>query len=434
MSYPPLSEQPETGAPMWRRADIALLIVVAVVLVLGLSALHAATTGKHLLDLQVYRKGAWAFVHWRDPYGAGLPGPGLPYTYTPFSTIVFAPLAWIPFRHAMGIHTVVSLGALFATVVLVVRELWGHDRSPRRLIGISGVVMVAAYWSEPVLQTLGFGQINLVLLGLITVDLLAVRSRRFGGVLIGIAAGIKLTPLIFVLYLLVTKRHRAAITAAVTAAATVALGWLLMPTPSSEYFGNLAWKASRIGDVGYYGNQSLNGMWTRLLGSDVAAKPWWEASAIVVMVVGLWVALQLHRRFGEPYGLAACAATGLLVSPISWSHHWVWCFVPAIAAARLAIERRSWALGVVIVAWSAPFYVAPFWRIPHLDGQLPSPFSLDQLLSNTYPIIALVALGAVAVWISRTAEEPTVSTFELTSSVSAAETRSTDGAVAVTAP
>jgi alpha-1,2-mannosyltransferase len=389
---------------VWYRADIALLIGVGVVLVFGFGIAHTVNTGRNLVDLQVYRKGAWGFVHSLDPYGAGLPGPRLPYTYTPFSTIVFAPLAWIPFRDAKGIHTVVSVGALFAVVFLVVRELWGRICTPRRLILISAAVMIATYFSEPVMETLGYGQINLVLLGLIGFDLLAVRSRRFGGVLIGIAAGIKLTPLIFVVYLLVTNRHRAAITAAITAAATVAVGWLLLPSPSTEYWFHLAWKASRVGPVGYVGNQSLNGMWTRLVGSVAGAKPWWEVSALVVIALGMWVAAQLHRRLGEPYGLAACAATGLLVSPISWSHHWVWWFVPALAVARLAIARRSLALGATVVAWSVPFYVAPFWSIPHRNGRTLRPFSLDQLLASTYPVVALIALSAVAAWLWRATE------------------------------
>ena len=389
------------GAPAlgWNRKAVTLLVLVGAVLVVGLTIVHGETTGKHLIDLQVYRKGAWAFIHGRNPYGRGLPGPKLPYTYTPFSTIVFAPLSVMQLHYAIEVHTLVSLAAMFVGLFLVVRELWGTELTPRRLTAVTAGAMVAAYWSEPVLQTLGFGQINLVLMGLVLVDLLAVRNRKYCGVLIGIAAGIKLTPLVFVLYLLATKRYRAAIVASVTAAATVGLGWLFMPKPSSQYFFKLAWDARRIGHVSYIGNQSLYGMWTRLMGNDVLGKPWWQATAAVVVVAGIWAAAEIHRRFGEPFGLGVCAVTGLLISPISWSHHWVWWIVPALMLTRYAWARRSRLLAGLTAAWSLPFYVGPFWRIPYSRWWNIPRFSFYQLLSDTYPILGMIAMAMLVTWL-----------------------------------
>jgi len=398
----------------WERPEVLRLIGAGLGLAVGLTVVLSTITSahadglhlfpvaasKHLVDLQVYRMGGLDLLHRRDPYRSLLPGSGLPYTYTPFSTVMLAPIAVVPWRVARTLHTMVSILALFTSVVLVGRELGGPGFPPRRLIGLSSLATLAFFWSEPVLQTLGYGQIDLVLMAMVLIDLLALRRTRWAGVLIGVATGIKLTPMVFVAYLLVLRRYRPAVTALCTAAATVVLGWILLPGPSHRYFTDLLWDPNRVGRPAWVGNQSLSGLWTRAAGSYEAGHPYWLVSAAAVFVVGLWAAGRTNRRVGEPYGLAVCALTGVLISPISWSHHWVWWVVPALCLAAAAYRRRSWALWVLLVAVSIPFYVGPFWHIDRHNWET-KPVGWQQPISDTYVLIGLAALLALTTWLIR---------------------------------
>jgi alpha-1,2-mannosyltransferase len=389
----------------WRRrlAEIAWVGALTLAIALALTLLQRATDHRGMIDLGVYRKGAWAFVHGRSPFANGLPGPRLPFTYTPFSTLVFAPLAYLSLSTAMVVHTFVSLFALSIGCFLVIDQLVDADATHRQVAALVAVAGAIVFASEPVLQTLGFGQINLVLMAMILLDLLALRSSRWGGVLLGIAAGIKLTPFVFIAYLVAVRRYRTATVATISAAATVAVGWIAMPGPSDAYFSRLMWDPRRVGNVNYVANQSLNGMWTRLLHSDTAAKPYWAVSALVVLAVGLWLASKVHERLGEPSGLAVATIVGLLVSPISWSHHWVWWMVPSFLLVAAAWRARSLRLAGVALLWSIPFYVAPFWFVPHVNHRTYPAGVLQQMASSAYVLVGLAGLAATGVWLLRDA-------------------------------
>jgi alpha-1,2-mannosyltransferase len=157
------------------------------------------------------------------------------------------------------------------------------------------------------------------------------RTRWWHGIGIGVAAGVKLTPLIFVPYLLLIRKYRQAATAAGAFVATVALGYAILPRDSSTYWiHGLFLKANRIVFVGTRGNQSLRGVLTRLAGSVTSGTTPWLIAAILVGIAGLVAAALLYRA-GQPVAaMLACALTGLLVSPLSWDHHWVW-VAPGIA-------------------------------------------------------------------------------------------------------
>jgi len=403
---------PVTDDVGWARAETLTLIASGVGVAVGLTVVLTVITGrsavglhlfpvsasKHLVDLQVYRMGGLDLLHGRDPYSSLLPISGLPYTYTPFSTVALAPIAVLPWRVARTLHTMVSILALFTTVLLAGRELGGPGLPPRRLIRLSSLATFAFFWSEPVLQTLGYGQIDLVLMAMVVVDLLALRRTRWAGVLIGLATGIKLTPLVFVAYLLMLRRYRPAVTALVTAGATAVVGWIVLPGPSQRYFTKLAFDPNRVGRAAWVGNQSLSGLWTRATGTYQAGHPYWLATATVVFIVGLWAAARTSERLGEPYGLAVCALTGVLVSPISWSHHWVWWVVPALCLAWAAHRRRSAALGLLLVAISVPFYVGPFWHIDRDNWEI-RPVGWQQPISDTYVLLGLAALAVTVAWL-----------------------------------
>jgi len=128
----------------------------------------------------------------------------------------------------------------------------------------------------------------------------------------------------------------------------VALGYAILPKDSVTYWVHgLFLKANRIVFLGTRGNQSLRGVLTRLAGSVTSGTAPWIAAAILVVIVGLAAAAVLYRAGHPVPGMLACALTGLLVSPLSWDHHWVW-IAPGIALlAHLGARAR----GMVRAAW-----------------------------------------------------------------------------------
>src|SRR5689334_18243122 len=241
-------------------------------------------------DLVVYRNGGLIVRHVSPAYDPhhGSPlydwtGPnGVQFTYPPFAAVLFSVasvLSWTAMRWAM---TLASLAALGLSLWLVFGAL-GYRESKAIRLGATLGVSALALATEPVQQTLSLGQVNLLLMLLVVADLLAGgalapgapggRTRWWHGIGIGIAAGVKLTPLIFIPYLLLIRRYRQAATASVVFAVTAALGYAILPGDSGTYWAHgLFLKANRIVFLGTRGNQSLRGVLTRLAGSVSAGQ------------------------------------------------------------------------------------------------------------------------------------------------------------------
>ena len=337
------------------RLAVAGIIAFAVVLgsYLGYMAVHPYSWTLDPVDLGVYRSGGLIVRHirpWYDPHLAaplydwrGYRNLHLKFTYPPFAAVVFAAVSLIPWRVLPGISVLVNIGALLAALWFTFGGL-GYRRGLTRL-GATLLTGAAVFWTEPVVRTLYLGQVNLILMALILWDLAQPDTLRSGssrwwkGAGVGVAAGIKLVPLIFIPYLLLTRRFRAAAVASGAFAATVAAGFVVAPADSARWWlGGLFFNGGRTGFVGWEGNQSLRALLTRLAGSVAGAEPVWLAVALVTAVAGLACAALLDRA-GHPLpGLLACALTGLLVSPISWDHHWVW-IVPGVAVAAAYAVR-----------------------------------------------------------------------------------------------
>jgi alpha-1,2-mannosyltransferase len=373
------SGRPGSGGAFWLAVGGAVfalaigLYLVAIALHPGMSAMLKA------FDLQVYLDGGKLA---RDKPGtlyswhlAGMPG--IQFTYTPFAALVFAVLSYIPWRLLEVITVIVSTGALLSTLWIAFRTLGISDRTRR--LGLALLVAGLVFWVEPVQRALYLGQVELVLMGLVTWDMCQPDRRRFKGAGVGIAAAIKLVPLIFIAYLLITRRVRAAVVAAVTFAVTVVLGFAVLPGPSEKWWlHGYFWQANKTGFVGYTANQSLRGMIDRFAGSDAHGAPIWYLVAAVVALLGLWAAYVLHRSGREFEGLMTCALTALLISPISWDHHWVWIApflaIPVAYAFRGAYRyRAAWAVltGALVIAflgwrklWNAGIGRSLIWLAP----------------------------------------------------------------------
>ena len=188
---------------------------------------------------------------------------------------------------------------------------------------------------EPARDTVSFGQVNLALLVLVCADLR--RGGRWAGIGVGLATAIKLTPAIFIGYLLVTRQFRAAAVAAGTAAGATLLAVLLAPGPSRVFWTEALWDTGRVGKLEYVSNQSLRGVVARLDGET----GWWLLA--VADVVTAWFVLV--RRLDPAAGVALTGITGCLISPVTWVHHLVW-LLPALF---LLLDRGRYVL--VAVLW-----------------------------------------------------------------------------------
>jgi alpha-1,2-mannosyltransferase len=357
------------GGEAGRDGGQALLAVGAAVAALAAAAYLAAIASHPMaallkgFDLQVYLGGAGQALHQPGRlYTWTFDGhPGIQFTYTPFAALLFAAGRVIPFTLLMAAVTAVSAAALCATVAIAFRALgW---RGPARL-GATLLVAGLALWTEPVQRALFLGQVEIVLMALVTWDLCQPPARRWQGAATGLAAGVKLVPLLFIVYLLLTGRRRQAAVAAAAFAATVAVGFAVLPGASVTWWlrGDF-FQAGRTGFVGGQQNQSLRGLVTRLAGSVPSAQLPWLALAAAAGLAGLAAAVALHRRGRPLAGLLACALTTLLVSPISWDHHWVW-VAPGLA---LLIDAGYRAAGLARGAWrlSAAWYAlaAGTWAV-----------------------------------------------------------------------
>lgn len=329
-----------------------------------------------MADALVYRAEGAAVVHGTDLYGFTVTEWQLPATYPPFAAVLFVPLAWLPLS-VLKAAFVAGNVALLAAVVRLSCRLAGL---PTRLPALCAATALAL-WLEPVFQTVLFGQINLAVACLILWDL----TRRPGapgkGIALGIAAGVKLTPAVFVAYLLLRGRRREAATALAAFAGTVLLGALALPAASVDFWTRRLYETGRVGKVWIVDNQSLQGLIARALG-DPAPGPLWAVPALALTSAGLWLA---RRARTDRQGVLVIALTALLISPISWSHHWVWC-VPLIAVLYAEHGPRPAA------ATAAVFAARTLWLVPHqgdLDLRLPW---WQQPFASPYPLLGLVLL------------------------------------------
>ncbi|WP_394620673.1 mannosyltransferase [Lentzea sp. JNUCC 0626] len=350
---------------------------------------YAATANWGMIDLKVY----WTLapnvltdqLYSIDmPFTADFP---LPFTYPPFAAAVFLPLSALPWTAARVVWQVLSLICLWWLVRTALKALndGEFDETWRRRALLWTAI---ALWFEPVRKTLDFGQINLVLVAGVFAAMLATR-QVVAGLGVGVAAGLKLTPAISGLYFLVTRRWKAALWSIGGFLITVALGFAVSAQDSWRYWFELLGAADRVGPVGSVINQSLRGALSRSLGYDVEMSwPWLLAVVVSAVVTGF--ALRAAVRAGDTLSAVITVQLfGLLVSPISWSHHWLW-VIPLVLwlvyARRNLVLAGVWAVAVLSDVITVLINLQPsIWEIPR-----PWPLAL---LGWVYPALALVTLA-----------------------------------------
>jgi alpha-1,2-mannosyltransferase len=338
----------------WLIAAVALFLLA----VAGYALLVRASPQYYWtqIDAAVYRDGGIAARN--QPallYALDFGAAKLPFIYTPFAALVFAVGGGASFAIWQAGLALLTIG-LLPVVAYLSLGLAGRPAGLARAAAAFAIAAVGL-WLEPVAMTLFYGQINVVLLALVVGDLALPDRVKGKGIGIGLAAGIKLTPFIFIPYLLFTRRVRAAAVSALTFAVTAGLGFVLLPRASAVFWGG---QLAGLGSKHFHlDNQSLNGVILRLTHVGPDAHAYWLVAAVVVGIAGLATAILASRRGHELLGLVACAATGLLASPISWSHHYVY-VVPALVLAAYGPRR----LGYRILGAALVVGLFGWWPLP----------------------------------------------------------------------
>jgi alpha-1,2-mannosyltransferase len=356
--------------------------LAAIGLIIGLKVLDG-------LDFEVYRLGTLTWLNGGDPYGQLPPtsrGTVLPFIYPPFAILLFVPTALLSAWTGFLLLTVISTVLLFAVVFAFLVALRGREKGLVLPAFLAIGVQLLAAGMDPVRSTLGYGQINIVLMALVAADCLVV-NKRFRGVLVGVAAAVKLTPAVFILFFLVRKDYRAALRAGVTFLAATALAFAVLPASSVTYWTRSLFDAGQIGTPGYVGNQSLRSAFDRL-----SIDFWWVLPALATVALTVFVI----RRSSVPMGVAVTALCGLLVSPVSWVHHWVWLVPVLVVLGWTAVVRRRLVMGLSVVLATAVAIYTPIW-IFEFGGWDAGVW--QQAVSDSYVLAGIVLLLVAAVYV-----------------------------------
>jgi alpha-1,2-mannosyltransferase len=311
------------------------------------------------LDLSIYLLGgahAWS----NDLFGVSYPTNHLGFTYPPFSALFFAPFAHLPLRACEVLFSWVNLGALFGMVVVSLRAVCrALDKRTVLWWGLALVLPVLLF--DPVRQTFLLGQVNIILALMIVADL-TMDLPLPRGILVGLAAAIKVTPIILIPYLLLTRQGRAGARAVAAFAGAAVLALAVNASTSWSYWTHYIRDPQRAGMLSWIGNQGVLGAIERMLGHTVTT-PTTFVIVLTVGVLGLLVAAGAYRCSSPVLGLLVVEATESLASPVSWSHHFIW-MVLLVAWLALAEDRPRYgewyALAVAALLWAAPY-----WWVPH---------------------------------------------------------------------
>ncbi|PWK83630.1 alpha-1,2-mannosyltransferase [Lentzea atacamensis] len=327
----------------------------------------------------------------------------LPFTYPPFGALVFLPMTWMFWGLAQWSFRLLSVLCLYwivrVTLRLIAGERWTTDARLWRQRAILWTAVLL--WMMPVFHTFEFGQINLVLAAVVLAAMVA-RDQRVAGAGIGLTAGVKLVPAISGLYFLATRRWAAAVWSIVAFAASVGLGFLVDFNQAKQYWFVLFGDPDRVGPVATAHNQSLRGALSRTFGYDVGMSwPWLIAAVAAVVLAGF--ALRAAVRAGDALiGVVTVQFLGLLLSPISWDHHWVW--VAPLLIWLVYTRIATWARITLLMLWCP----VVFWDVIAFQlRRQPTIWTISRpgwlsAVGWAYPALALVTLVVIAVALAGT--------------------------------
>lgn len=350
-----------------------------------------------------------------------------PFTYPPFGAWALSPLTWFDYDAAARLMIIAIALQTAVIVALVGRSLswsWGSAFA----IAPWAAILVQQCL-EPFTQSVGFAQVNTAMMALVMIDVAAPANWKGRGVASGLAAAIKLTPAIAVLIFLLRRQWRSAITMVATSLAVTLLSWVISPGESTRFFFDAMWDPQRAGDAYYTSNQNLKGLVARALPENTWSITW-AIAVVLALVAAVWLCLRIQAAatsvvtphvasddaVATPDAVATTPAApvlpenlatlltaavimtlGLLVSPITWSHHWVWGLASVVALIAVALRLKSAPLAAMALVQGALFIMAPHWWFSH--GQVNELHwnVVEQLVGSSYTLAA-IASGVALAW------------------------------------
>ena len=373
-------------------------VAVGVAVALCWHYLTKASTA-YLLDLDVYREAAGVAWDGGDLYGQVYTDVGLPWLYPPFAILFLTPISVLSDVSAQIVWTAITLASVIVFAVVCV---WNFAADRFHTLPVYASTIAFTLMMEPTESNINFGQINILLAVFLVLDLSYRTGRVPQGVLTGIAAAVKLTPLLIAVYYLVTRRVRSALWTIGTFVVCSAIAWLVFPQASWIYWTGTFLESDRVG-VSYISNQSLNGMLQRAISDPDLARLGWLALGALVAVAVLVLA---HHLFGTYPHLtdALVLAAILLVSPISWTAHWI-LILPLLLVAALPDRPVPLLQGLAAVLGLALIYGVV--RPSETAQRLIEPQTDNLLFANSFTWLTLALGVACTVWYWRRVDEPT---------------------------
>lgn len=354
-----------------------------------------------------------------------------PFTYPPFGAWALSPLTWFDYETAARLM-IMAIALQTAVIVALIGRSLGWSWGSAFAIAPWAAILVQQCL-EPFTQSVGFAQVNTAMMALVMIDVAAPDSWKGRGVASGLAAAIKLTPAIAVLIFLLRRQWRSAITMVATSLAVTLLSWVISPGESARFFFDAMWDPQRAGDAYYTSNQNLKGFVARALPENTWSIAW-AITVALALVAAVWLCLRIQAAAtlvapaGDAVELAASDAVaapsavattpaapvlpenlatlltaavimtlGLLVSPITWSHHWVWGLASVVALIAVALRLKSAPLAALALVQGALFIMAPHWWFSH--GQVNELHwnVAEQLVGSSYTLAA-IASGVALAW------------------------------------
>ncbi|MFU8873360.1 glycosyltransferase 87 family protein [Micromonospora sp. SL4-19] len=347
--------------------------IVAAVAYAAWLAIGAFGRPYNFFDMKIYHGAVVWWANGNELYDFIAPSTNLGFTYPPFAGLVMLPMSWLPVEAAGWLNALASIAALAVVLAALLRPI--VDRLGWPLWFTVAIATPMALAIEPSRETLGYGQVNLLLFALVMADLVGLRWRakrgthhdtadsalaRFvysgswAGVGIGLATAVKLTPALFIAYLMITRQWRAAMIAVGTTIGVTLGTFALVGQESRAYFTGVLWQTERVGAADMTANQSLAGLLARLYDSIQTPGLLWLAFSVLVLALGLSRAASARADGDELTAFTLVGLTANVISPISWSHHLVWVIPAIIVLADAAVRRHEASRGLPPRVTAAP--------------------------------------------------------------------------------
>ena len=382
--------------PPWAAAILAVLAWAAALAAVE-PLVHGYLTSvpdQRMVDLAVYRTGGLSVLQGQPLYAVLTQPPQLlPFTYPPAAALFAVPLALLPWSAAQLAWVPVIYVPLAVVIWFAFAPLLRRVPSGRLRAAAFAVIFAACAYLFPLRDEMRFGQVDMVLLAMAVADCAARAPRWPRGVLVGLATAIKLVPGVFIVYLWLSGRRRAAVTAAAAALAVTLGAWLLLPRDSVTYWTSVIFESGRLGSNAGTSNQSLRGILLREFLPGQAPGALWAGVAVVVAVAGLAVARRLARESREMEGIAVTALLGVLLSPVSWIHHFL---VVVVVIGAILADGRSPRRVAVAAATAAFFALTIPWWGRSLLGQPDVPVVVARVVEDAFGIAAVALVVIIA--------------------------------------